>query len=40
MKDDKIKKEDKIAKIKMLANRFDTSSADIVAKIQGKIQIL
>lgn len=40
MKDEKIKREDKIAKIKLLADRFDTKSTDLVSKIQGKIQIL
>lgn len=40
MKSEKIDKQDKIAKIKLLASRFDTSSTDIISKIQGKIQIL
>ena len=40
MKSKKLKNEDKIEKIKLLASRFDNSSADLVSKIQGKIQIL
>lgn len=40
MKDDKLKKEDKIGKIQLLTTRFDSKNADIVSKIQGKLQIL
>lgn len=40
MKDASLAKEDKIGKIQLLATRFESSNADIIAKIQGKLQIL
>jgi hypothetical protein len=37
MKDDTLKIEDKIGKLKLLAMRFNSSNTDIATKIQGKL---
>jgi hypothetical protein len=40
MKDDTLKIEDKIGKLKLLALRFSSAHTDIATKIQGKLEIL
>jgi hypothetical protein len=37
MEDRNIQEKDKIAMLKLMATKFDSSNADIVTKIQGKL---
>jgi hypothetical protein len=40
MKDQSLKKDERIGKLQMLATRFNSSNADVVTKIKGKLEIL
>ena len=40
MKDHTMEKKERVARMKQLANRFDSTTIDVVKKVTGKLQIL